>query len=97
MLFAGLALRQALARNFQLHGRWAMRLYLAVSASLFLPASFVFTLPFGLDQEAVNGPVLTMLSFAQFVVPLAIYEQYRRARDNGGATIRVATASDWCC
>ena len=93
MLFAGLALRQALARNFQSHGRWAMRLYLAVSASLFLRASFVLTLPFGLDQDAVSGPVFTMLLFAQFVVALAIFELYRRARDNGGATIRVATAS----
>ncbi len=93
MLFAALALRQALIRNFRSHGRWAMRLYLAVSASLFLRASFVLTLPLGLDQDAINGPFLTMLSFAQFVVPLAIYELYWRARDSAGATIQVATAS----
>ena len=93
MLFAVLALRQALAHNFQAHGRWAMRLYLAVSASLFIRASFVLTIPLGLDQGDITGPFLTTLSYGQFVIPLAIYELYWRIRDHGGAAIRVATAS----
>ncbi|WP_428377212.1 DUF2306 domain-containing protein [Lichenicoccus sp.] len=92
MLFAGFALRQALAPNFRAHGRWAVRLYLAVSASLFIRASFVLTIPLGLDQGATTGPFLTTLSYGQFVVPLAVYELYWRIRDNGGAAPRVAMA-----
>ena len=93
MLFAAVALRQALVRDFRSHARWAMRLYLAVSASLFLRASFVLTVPLGFGQDATDGPVFTTLSFAQFVVPLAIYDLYWRAREHGGATIQLATAS----
>ena len=92
MLFAVFALRQALARDFRAHGRWAMRLYLAVSASLFIRSSFVFTVALGLDRGGVTGPFLTAVSYGQFIVPLAIYEVYWRVRDHGGAAARVATA-----
>ena len=92
MLFAGLALRQALARNFRAHGRWAIRLYLAVSASLFLRASFVLAMALGLDVGGTTGTFLTTLSYAQFIVPLALYELYWRIRDHGGAALRIAAA-----
>ncbi len=92
MLFAILALRQALARNFRAHGRWAVRLYLVVSASLFIRASFVLTIPLALDQGGITGPFLTIVSYGQYLVPLAIYELYWRVRDHAGGALRVATA-----
>ncbi len=92
MLFAAVALRKALARDFWSHGRWAMRLYLAVSASLFIRASFVLTLPLGLDQGGITGLFLTTISYGQFGIPLAIYEVYWRVCEHGGATLRLATA-----
>jgi len=39
MLFAVIALRYAMARDFKAHRRWALRLYLVVSASLFIRAA----------------------------------------------------------
>ena len=38
MLCAVLALRYALARDFKTHRRWALRLFMVVSASLFIRA-----------------------------------------------------------
>ena len=38
MLCAAMALRYALARDFKTHRRWALRLFMVVSASLFIRA-----------------------------------------------------------
>jgi uncharacterized membrane protein len=60
MLCAGMALRSALARDFETHRRWALRLYLVVSASLFIRAGiFLATLlnhgPFGFVAIVAMG------------------------------------------
>ncbi len=44
MLCAAMALRSALARDFKTHRRWALRLYLVVSASLFIRAVLFLSL-----------------------------------------------------
>src|SRR6266550_7535555 len=54
MLSAAMALRYALARDFKTHRRWALRLYLVVSASLFIRAGLFLSFilnhgPFGFD------------------------------------------------
>ena len=93
LLCAVMALRHARAGDFRKHGRWAMRLYLVVSASLFLRASLILTVPLGIDPGAVSGAFLTGLSFAQYLVPLAVLELYWRARDHAGAPGRIAMAA----
>ena len=96
-LFAALALRYALARDFTTHRRWALRLFLVVSASWFIRIMlfltfFVFRGPVGFDPATFTGPYLTFLTFAQYLVPLGILELYFRAQDRPGALRRMAMA-----
>jgi len=97
-LFAGLALHYALARNFRTHRRWALRLFLAVSAAWFFRISFFLTMlifkePIGFDPTTFRGPLLTIMSFAQYLVPLAILELYFFVQDHPTALRRMATSA----
>jgi uncharacterized membrane protein len=88
MLCAVMALRYAMARDFKTHRRWALRLYLVVSASLVIRAGLFLSLlinhgPFGFDPTTFSGPFITFISFAQYLVPLAVLEIYFRAQDAG--------------
>jgi len=96
-LCAALALRYAMARDFKTHRRWALRLFLVTSASWFFRIGFflsflVFKGPFGFDPTTFRGPFLTFMSFAQYLVPLAVLEIYLRAQDRPDALRRMATA-----
>jgi tetratricopeptide (TPR) repeat protein len=99
MLCAVMALRYALARDFKTHRRWALRLYLVVSASLFIRAAGIIlqwvpaTGPFGFDPVTFQGPFLAYLSFAQYVVPLAVLELYLRTQARPGTARRIAMAA----
>jgi tetratricopeptide (TPR) repeat protein len=98
MLCSAMALRYALARDFKTHRRWALRLFMVVSASLFIRAgvflSFVLNHgPFGFNQTTFSGPFLTFMSFAQYLVPLAILEIYLRTQDRAAARGRFAMAA----
>jgi tetratricopeptide (TPR) repeat protein len=98
MFCAVMALRHALARDFKTHRRWALRLYLVVSASLFIRAAIFLSLslnrsPFGFDPATFQGPFLTFLSFGQYLVPLAVLEIYLRFEDRSGAPGRIAMAA----
>lgn len=98
MLCAVMALRYALARDFKTHRRWALRLYLVVSASLFIRAGLFLSFflnhgPFGFDPTTFSGPFLTFLSFAQYLVPLAVLEIYLRTQSRAGALGRFSMAA----
>jgi uncharacterized membrane protein len=98
MLCAVMALRYAMARDFKTHRRWALRLYLVVSASLFIRAMIFLSLllnhgPFGFDPASFSGPFLTFVTFAQYLVPLAILEIYLRMKDRGTTPGRFALAA----
>jgi len=98
MLCAAMALRYALARDFKTHRRWALRLYLVVSASLFIRAGLFLSFilnhgPFGFDPATFRGPFLTFISFAQYLVPLAVLEIYFRVQQRARATGRFAMAA----
>jgi len=93
----GMALRYALARDFKTHRRWALRLFLVVSASWFIRIMMflwfmIFRAPVGLDPTTFTGPLPTTLSYAQYLIPLAVLEIYFRAQDRPGALGRMATA-----
>src|SRR6202044_2686777 len=49
--------------------------------------------PFGFDQTTFSGPFLTFMSFAQYLVPLAVLEIYLRTQDRAGAAGRFAMAA----
>jgi tetratricopeptide (TPR) repeat protein len=98
MVCSALALRYALARDFRTHRRWALRLFMVVSASLFIRAGIFLSFalnhgPFGFDQATFSGPFLTFMSFAQYLVPLAVLEIYLRTQDRAGASGRFAMAA----
>jgi uncharacterized membrane protein len=96
-LCGGMALRYALARDFKTHRRWALRFFLVVSASWFFRIGFflsflIFKGAFGFDPTTFRGPFLTFMTFAQYLIPLAVLEIYLRAQDRPGALRRMATA-----
>lgn len=99
MLCAVMALRYAVARDFRTHRRWALRLYLVVSASLFIRAAGIILAvaplkgPFGFDPVTFQGPMLTEISLAQYLIPLAVLELYLRAQERPGAARRFAMAA----
>jgi uncharacterized membrane protein len=96
-LCGGLALHYALARDFRMHRRWALRFFLVVSGSWFFRIGFFLSLlifkgPFGFDPVTFRGPFLTFMSFAQYLLPLAVLEIYLWAQSQPGVMRRVATA-----
>lgn len=83
--FAGIAWRHARARRFDAHRRWALRLFLAVSAVWFFRVGLMFWLmvnqrPVGFDPHTFTGPFLTFLSFASYGLPLGVLELYLRTQ-----------------
>ena len=93
----GIALRYALARDFKTHRRWALRLFLVVSASWFIRIMLflwfmIFRAPVGLDPTTFTGPLPTTLAYAQYLIPLAVLEIYFRSQDRPGVWRRMATA-----
>ena len=94
---AVIALRSVLAGNIRRHRRWALRLFLVVSGSWFFRVGLMFWIaanrgPAGFDPTTFRGPFIDALSFAQYLVPLAVLELYLRTRDRAGAPGRYAMA-----
>jgi Predicted membrane protein (DUF2306) len=80
MLFMPIALYYAVKRNIAMHRRWALRLFMVVSAVWYLRLMifgwFVATGGVGIDVETFSGPFLNIVSFAQYLLPLAVLELY---------------------
>lgn len=98
MLCAAMALRFALARKFAVHRRWALRLFMVVGGVWFFRIGvrlwiFLNHGPAGFDPKTFTGPFLTVWSFGQYLLPLAVLELYLRTRDRGGAPGRLAMAT----
>lgn len=98
LAFAYQAYRHARARRIDLHRRWALRLFLAVSGVWFFRVGLMFWIvanqgPAGFDPDSFRGPFLTFLAFAQYLLPLAVLELYLRAQERGGAGLRIAAAA----
>lgn len=97
MIFAIMAWRTALSRDFVAHRRWALRTFLMVSGVWF------FRIGFGLwiflnsgsapgSTENLTGPFDMFLAFAHSLLPLAILELYLRTKDHAGKLGRFAMA-----
>lgn len=96
-VFAAIAVRYAIARDIRTHRRWALRLFMVVSAVWFIRVGFqlwVFlTGGIGIDSKEFSGPFVAVWHFGQYLLPLAILELYFRARDGAGARGRAAMAA----
>lgn len=97
MLFAAIAVRFAIMRKIDQHRRWAMRLFMVVSAVWFFRIGIMFwfltTGGIGIDAETFEGPALTVLYFGQMFIPLAILEVYFRAQDVSDAAPKFGAAA----
>lgn len=95
---AGIALHHARARRIDLHRRWALRLFLAVSGVWFFRVGLMFWIvinrgPAGFDPSTFSGPFLTALAFAVYVVlPLGVLEGCLRAQRSRSAGAQYAMA-----
>jgi hypothetical protein len=92
------AVTLARARDFAAHRRWALRLLMVVSAVWFYRLGLMFWIvvnrgPVGFDPVSFRGPFLDILSFAQYLLPLAALECYLRAQENGSAAARIGVAA----
>ncbi|MEM6639707.1 MAG: DUF2306 domain-containing protein [Pseudomonadota bacterium] len=102
LVFSAFAVRSAMARNFAVHRRWAMRLFLVVSAVWFfrigLMAWGMLTGGAGIDFETFTGPFLYFLGFGQYLVPLAMLEWYfccQRSTSTGMHLMFAGTMTFW--
>ncbi len=92
------ALHYARRRQFAAHRRWALRLFLVSSGVWFFRIGLMFWLfvhrrPVGFDPHTFQGPFLTLLGFAQYLLPLAILELYLRLTEQGSAVSRLLLAT----
>ena len=99
VIFAVLALRYAMARDFATHRRWVLRLFLAGNAVWFKRVGFKLWMVLtggravGFDDNTFTGPFLSILEFASFLLPLAILEIYLWSETRAGTRGRLATAT----
>ena len=82
LAFAGLAWRAALGRDIASHQRWAMRAFMVTNGVFWLRLLF----PGWILITRAEPSALTfhVLSFASYLLPLAVLEIYLRTRDAGG-------------
>lgn len=85
LAFGGLALSAALRRDYAAHGRWAVRTFMVAGGVWFQRLGYMAWVilnqgPVGMTKR-LDGPFDTFLSFAAYLLPLAIAELYMRARD----------------
>lgn len=98
MLCAAMALYYALAHKFKIHRYWTLRLFMVVNGVWFFRVGLMFWLlinkgPVGFDPETFQGPFLTFLGFAQYLLPLTVLEFYLRAKEHGGTPAKIAMAA----
>ncbi len=97
IIFAGIAIRYAIARDIKTHRRWALRLFMVASGVWFFRIGFMgwvfLTGGVGIDFESFTGPFLSIWTFGQFLLPLAVLEIYLRSKDRAGAAGRMAMAA----
>jgi hypothetical protein len=98
MVFAAIALRYALARRFDVHPRWALRTFIAVSGVWFTRVIYAF-----LDivtrgrtpgvTDDMTGPTNIVIGFASYLLPLAVLELYFVAKRSPSVIQKLATAA----
>ncbi|MBE9047744.1 DUF2306 domain-containing protein [Pleurocapsales cyanobacterium LEGE 10410] len=98
ILFAMIAIRYAMDRKLAIHRKWALRLFMVVSGVWFFRVGFMFWMlihqkPVGFDPVTFQGPFLTFLNFAQYLLPLLLLEIYFWAKEKSGNMGKLAVAS----
>ncbi len=96
LAFGGLAIKFAIKRQFVQHRRWAMRLFMVVSAVWFFRIGLMFwfmtTGGIGIDPKTFEGPFLTFMYFGQMAIPLLMLEGYFLAQRTRSPVVKSAVA-----
>lgn len=96
LVFALVAWRAAMARRFDAHQRWALRLFIAVSGVWFQRLMYggmiviVQGRPPGMTDD-LSGPMNVAVVYGSYLIPLAVLELYLWAKRSGAAA-KIATA-----
>lgn len=82
-------------RRFDSHRRWALRLFLVVGGVWFFGIGLLASIvanqcPVGFNPNPFSGPFLSVLSFAQFLLP-------RTSRWQDASTPPASVAKLWSC
>lgn len=97
MIFAALTVRHAIARQIDVHRRWALRLFMVVSGVWFFRVMLSTWIalnkgPRWINPETFEGLPITVLNFGCYLIPLALTEIYIRAEANGSTIAKLQTA-----
>jgi hypothetical protein len=96
-IFAAMALRHAMARNINVHRRWALRLFIAASAVWFMRVGWYgsefLARMFDIDFKEISSEVFLFMNAAKIIVPLGVLELYFWAQTRAGANGRNAVAA----
>lgn len=88
MAFAVMAVRTAMRRDFDVHNRWAVRLFLVVSGVWFMRVMYGFAImaaqgkPPGVGDN-MDGPFDVFVAFGCYLLPLAVAELYFLSKRGG--------------
>ena len=99
MIFAGLAIRYAVARRIDLHHPWALRLFLSMSAVWFMRVGYGiwFFIHQGGRAPGVtaklDGWFDITLPFVAALFPLFVFDLYLRAKRSGSPALKLAIAA----
>jgi hypothetical protein len=94
--FGAMTVRNAMRRRIDLHQRWALRLFMVMSAVWFQRIGYMAWIilnagPAGIGDN-MDGPFDILWGFGIFVLPLAILELYLRVKDRGSETAKTLLA-----
>ena len=97
LAFAAPTVAYAVRRKIALHQRWAMRFFLVASGVWFVRVGIMGWLtiaqgPVGMNAT-MTGPADIVITFGSYLIPLAIYEAYHRARSSSSGTAKAFAAA----
>jgi hypothetical protein len=92
-----LAWRAARAGRVDVHRRWALRLWLAVSGVWFFRIGLMLWIGIhqgavGFDGKTFTGPFLSFIAFAQTLIPLALLQLFFVAQASRRAALQLGVA-----
>jgi len=95
LIFAWLTIKFAIRRDIRTHQVWAMRLFMVANGVWFLRIGMMGWIvllqgPVGMNHT-MSGPTDIVLLFGCYLIPLGVYEVYRRALTGSAAFKLVAT------
>ena len=95
LVFSALTYKTARARKFQQHRKWAIRLFMVANAGWFFRIGLMLWLainqgPVGMDMKTFTGPALIFISYAQFLLPLAVVQLYFYAQSLNNNAVKIS-------